>query len=636
MKCLALTTYVFLTLFTIINGQVTKTKTLPNVGTTYSECPRGSVAYTQAPLNCNKSEYQITTLTGSYIKAGTKSLIPCTYHQTNCPVKVTSSTTKSTKTIPNVSVPTTEVTCPSKIVNTVTPLPCDRSEQVIQTLTSSYNKEIGPNQYTRAPCVIYKSYCANKSTTTSTTTVTKTKTIPDVAVTPIRCPKNYSMPPLNCDKSDYRTIVRTSSYVISGTKTQCTRVQTYCADKSTTTSTTTTTTSKTKTLPKLKDCTQIGVRYTKPVLNCTNRRITTRTINYPGVGTCTHAFEECVPSTSTTTSTKLPPKSTTTTTTTTSAKLPPKTTTTTTTTSNKLPPKSTTTRTSTSTSTTTKTKSLPKLKDCTQIGVSYTKPVLNCSNRRITTRTVNYPGVGTCTHAFEECVPSTSTTTTSTKLPPKSTTTTTTTTTTSAKLPPKTTTTTTTTTSTKLPPKTTTTTYVLGECKTKKLPIVNTRIPLPCNQSEYVTKTITSSYYQSNGNAIPCTYHTIGCPATTGTTTTTTTTKQPPKVVTTTTTTTSTTKLPPKIVTTTTTAPVISGTKCLPVTVTVTEKETITEKVTITMTVKEGGPSNEPVPDDKNCASKYQQCGGKNFQGPTCCQSGTKCQFISEYYYQCI
>lgn len=35
------------------------------------------------------------------------------------------------------------------------------------------------------------------------------------------------------------------------------------------------------------------------------------------------------------------------------------------------------------------------------------------------------------------------------------------------------------------------------------------------------------------------------------------------------------------------------------------------------------------------CASLYSQCGGQNWSGSTCCESGSSCQVINEYYSQC-
>jgi len=74
-------------------------------------------------------------------------------------------------------------------------------------------------------------------------------------------------------------------------------------------------------------------------------------------------------------------------------------------------------------------------------------------------------------------------------------------------------------------------------------------------------------------------------------------------------------------------------TECIPqkVTVTVTEKQTTTIRETITVTVK--GPTVTP---EQHCANKWAQCGGVGFNGPTCCQSGSTCRKLNEYYSQCI
>ncbi|KAF5103374.1 hypothetical protein D0Z03_000223 [Geotrichum reessii] len=40
--------------------------------------------------------------------------------------------------------------------------------------------------------------------------------------------------------------------------------------------------------------------------------------------------------------------------------------------------------------------------------------------------------------------------------------------------------------------------------------------------------------------------------------------------------------------------------------------------------------------DDSQCQSLYQQCGGKEYTGSTCCQSGATCQVVNDWYYQCL
>lgn len=43
-----------------------------------------------------------------------------------------------------------------------------------------------------------------------------------------------------------------------------------------------------------------------------------------------------------------------------------------------------------------------------------------------------------------------------------------------------------------------------------------------------------------------------------------------------------------------------------------------------------------PVLAADSCAKIYYQCGGKNWNGPTCCESGSRCQEQNEWYYQCV
>ncbi|ORY26829.1 hypothetical protein LY90DRAFT_706010 [Neocallimastix californiae] len=71
---------------------------------------------------------------------------------------------------------------------------------------------------------------------------------------------------------------------------------------------------------------------------------------------------------------------------------------------------------------------------------------------------------------------------------------------------------------------------------------------------------------------------------------------------------------------------------CVPSTVTVKEKITITEKVTVTVT---NNGQQTPIVQE-NCAGKYGQCGGKGFNGPTCCQQGLSCKLVNEWYSQCL
>ncbi|KAG1040888.1 hypothetical protein G6F43_012204 [Rhizopus delemar] len=36
------------------------------------------------------------------------------------------------------------------------------------------------------------------------------------------------------------------------------------------------------------------------------------------------------------------------------------------------------------------------------------------------------------------------------------------------------------------------------------------------------------------------------------------------------------------------------------------------------------------------CSKLYGQCGGKNWNGPTCCESGSTCKVSNDYYSQCL
>jgi len=51
-------------------------------------------------------------------------------------------------------------------------------------------------------------------------------------------------------------------------------------------------------------------------------------------------------------------------------------------------------------------------------------------------------------------------------------------------------------------------------------------------------------------------------------------------------------------------------------------------------------PAPAPVPappsdTDETCSAAFGQCGGKNWNGPTCCQSGCRCRHEGEWYSQC-
>jgi len=157
---------------------------------------------------------------------------------------------------------------------------------------------------------------------------------------------------------------------------------------------------------------------------------------------------------------------------------------------------------------------------------------------------------------------------------------------------------------------------------TKVVPITTTTTTTTTKRLPITTTTTTTT-----------TTKTLPIPNTTTTTTTTTKTLPIPNITTTTTTTTK--MLPITTTTTTTTAINTLPTKCPPVTVTITEKSktTVTEKVTVTVTVKS---EETPVNDDRQCARKYAQCGGIGYKGPTCCESGSRCQKMNKYYSQCV
>ncbi|KAI1026535.1 hypothetical protein LB503_013381 [Fusarium chuoi] len=42
------------------------------------------------------------------------------------------------------------------------------------------------------------------------------------------------------------------------------------------------------------------------------------------------------------------------------------------------------------------------------------------------------------------------------------------------------------------------------------------------------------------------------------------------------------------------------------------------------------------TPASSTCAVKFAQCGGLEFKGPTCCQSGSKCQVGNRWFSQCL
>lgn len=42
------------------------------------------------------------------------------------------------------------------------------------------------------------------------------------------------------------------------------------------------------------------------------------------------------------------------------------------------------------------------------------------------------------------------------------------------------------------------------------------------------------------------------------------------------------------------------------------------------------------VPVDENCSGEWGQCGGIDWEGPTCCDEGADCVELNEWYYQCF
>jgi len=147
--------------------------------------------------------------------------------------------------------------------------------------------------------------------------------------------------------------------------------------------------------------------------------------------------------------------------------------------------------------------------------------------------------------------------------------------------------------------------------------------------TNYYTRTTSTESYQL------CTPYIIMNPYNTETTTKTT--KAIP-ITASTTTTTKTTKTIPLSTSITKTTKTLPTTKCIPVTVTITEKEdiTITEKETVTVTVSSKSTQDVKDDDDSKCARKWAQCGGTGYMGPTCCESGSTCRKINMYYSQCI
>ncbi|KAH6912212.1 fungal cellulose binding domain-containing protein [Coprinopsis sp. MPI-PUGE-AT-0042] len=44
----------------------------------------------------------------------------------------------------------------------------------------------------------------------------------------------------------------------------------------------------------------------------------------------------------------------------------------------------------------------------------------------------------------------------------------------------------------------------------------------------------------------------------------------------------------------------------------------------------------QPTTAPGNCSAKWGQCGGQGWSGPACCQSGSTCSKINDWYHQCI
>jgi cellulose 1,4-beta-cellobiosidase len=53
-------------------------------------------------------------------------------------------------------------------------------------------------------------------------------------------------------------------------------------------------------------------------------------------------------------------------------------------------------------------------------------------------------------------------------------------------------------------------------------------------------------------------------------------------------------------------------------------------------TTQPTGPTTTSPPPNQPTQVKYGQCGGINWTGPTVCTSGTTCQKLNDYYFQCL
>ncbi|KAI1823486.1 hypothetical protein F4861DRAFT_316132 [Xylaria intraflava] len=130
--------------------------------------------------------------------------------------------------------------------------------------------------------------------------------------------------------------------------------------------------------------------------------------------------------------------------------------------------------------------------------------------------------------------------------------------------------------------------------------------------------------------AASTTQTTLSTSTTTGTVTTTT--SAPGTNTTTSASTTTTTTSAPATTTTTTSAPATTTTTTsAPTTTTVPTTTTTTAAPTTTTTTA------PPTSTTPSCSSpQYAQCGGIGWTGCTTCASGTTCQMLNDYYYQCL
>lgn len=64
--------------------------------------------------------------------------------------------------------------------------------------------------------------------------------------------------------------------------------------------------------------------------------------------------------------------------------------------------------------------------------------------------------------------------------------------------------------------------------------------------------------------------------------------------------------------------------------------QTTTTTTPVTSTPVTTTTSTTPGPTSGNCAARCGQCGGQGFTGPTCCQAGSTCQALNQFYSQCV